>query len=253
LIGHLYGWDEMNLFVEFCDYMERGLTNEKDISKYDSWDMVSSEVYMAKNRDLFKKAKKEVKVVYEDDQYLCIKPLTYEASVSYGYQTKWCTASVHDPSYFYNQSRDGVLVYVIDKINNFKFGFFHGKQQIHIYDQKDDRIDSMETGLPFELLHKLFSEIKSDVKDKNFNYKLFSESELEKLKKYRGYEEPEEEMVGREEPIPVEMMGEGIINHVQERTNDLGIIQDEGLEYLRQRLQTLRPRNPIEVGDDLPI
>jgi hypothetical protein len=48
-------------------------------------------------------------------------------------------------------------------------------------------------------------------------------------------------------------MGEGIINHVQERTNDLGIIQDEGLEYLRQRLQTLRPRNPIEVGDDLPI
>ena len=51
-----------------------------------------------------------------------------------------------------------------------------------IYDQKDDRIDSMETGLPFELLHKLFGEIKSDAKDKNFNYKLFSESELEKLK-----------------------------------------------------------------------
>ena len=260
LIGHLYGWDEMNLFVEFCDYMDRGLTNEKDISKYDSWDMVASEVYMAKNRDLFKKSKKEVKVVYEDDQYFCIKPLTYEASVSYGYQTKWCTASVHDPSYFYNHSRDGVLIYVIDKINNFKFGFYHNKHQIQIYDQKDDRIDSMETGLPFELLHKLFSEIKSDVKDKNFNYKLFSENELENLKKYRGYEETEE-MVGREEPIPVEIMMEGIINHTQEgevgnypqRTNDMDIIQDEGLEYLRQRLQTLRPRNPIEVGDDLPI
>jgi hypothetical protein len=178
LIGHLYGWDEMNLFVEFCDYMERGLTNEKDVSKYDSWEMVATEVYQAKNRDLFKKAKKQVKVVYEDDQYFCIKPLTYEASVSYGYQTKWCTASVHEQSYFYNHSRDGVLVYVIDKINNVKFGFYHNDHQIQIYNQKDDRVDSMETGLPLELLHKLFSGMKSDVKDKNFNYKLFDESEL---------------------------------------------------------------------------
>ena len=79
----LFSHDAMERFVEFCKLMDKGLVNEKDISKYDSWDMVSSEVYMAKNRDLFKKAKKEVKVVYEDDQYLCIKPLTYEASVPF--------------------------------------------------------------------------------------------------------------------------------------------------------------------------
>ena len=123
VIGNLCGWDEMNLFVDFCDFMERGLTNEKDISKYDSWDMVASEVFQAKNRNLFKMAKKEVKVVYEDDQYMCIKPLTYAASVSYGYKTKWCTASVQEPSYFYNHSKNGVLVYLIDKVNINKLVF----------------------------------------------------------------------------------------------------------------------------------
>jgi hypothetical protein len=263
LISNLYGWDEMNLFVDFCDYMERGLTNEKDISKYDSWDMVASEVYHAKNRDLFKKSKKEVKVVYEDDQYTCIKPLTYDASISYGYQTKWCTASVQEPSYFYNHSRDGVLVYLIDKINNVKFGFFHDHNQIQIYDQKDHRVDSMETDLPLELLHKLVSEMKSDAKDKNFNYKLFSESELEKMRKYRRDEiieppievpmdllitEITEGLTGGHGPIG-EMMGEEPTNE------DIMIhtgLRNDIIEDMRERVHRFRPVNPIEIGDELP-
>jgi hypothetical protein len=263
LISNLYGWDEMNLFVDFCDYMERGLTNEKDISKYDSWDMVASEVYHAKNRDLFKKSKKEVKVVYEDDQYTCIKPLTYDASISYGYQTKWCTASVQEPSYFYNHSRDGVLVYLIDKINNVKFGFFHDHNQIQIYDQKDHRVDSMETDLPLELLHKLVSEMKSDAKDKNFNYKLFGESELEKMRKYRRDEiieppievpmdllitEITEGLTGGHGPIG-EMMGEEPTNE------DIMIhtgLRNDIIEDMRERVHRFRPVNPIEIGDELP-
>ena len=243
ILTNLYGWDEVDSFINFCDFMERGLTNEKDISKYDSWDMVASEVFQAKNRNLFKKAKKEVKVVYEDDQYMCIKPLTYAASVSYGYQTKWCTASVQEPSYFYNHSKDGVLVYLIDKINNVKFGFYHNSYQIQIYNQKDDRIDSMETGLPLELLHKLIGEMKSEAKDKNFNYKLFGESELENMKKYRGNDtmvEPAmDEMLIEEEPMGYEneMMDQSV---------------SEMLNNLQERVRRLRPTNPLEIGDDLP-
>jgi len=241
LISQLYGWDEMHLFVDFCDFMERGLVNEKDISKYDSWDMVASEVYMAKNRDLFKKGKKEVKVVYEDDQYLCIKPLTYSASVSYGYQTRWCTASVSDKSYFYNHSRDGILIYVIDKINNNKFGFYHNQHQIQIYNQKDDRVDSIETGLPFELLNRLIGEMKSEAKDEKFNYKLFSESELKEMGIYR-HQEPipvrMEEMM-MEEPMTENEMTE----EIQTRIVDIG-------HHLDSIRGGLRPINPL--GDDLP-
>jgi len=234
ILTNLYGWDEVDSFINFCEFMERGLTNEKDISKYDSWEMVTSEVFQAKNRNLFKMAKKEVKVVYEDDQYMCIKPLTYAASVSYGYQTRWCTASVQEPSYFYNHSKDGVLVYLIDKINNVKFGFYHNSYQIQIYNQKDDRVDSMETGIPIELLHKLIGEMKSEAKDKNFNYKLFGESELENMKKYRHGEE-----------IPVDDLLDDMINPVEESVSEM-------LNNLQERVHRLRPTNPLEIGDDLP-
>jgi hypothetical protein len=244
ILSNLYGWDEVDSFIHFCEFMERGLTNEKDISKYDSWEMVTSEVFQAKNRNLFKMAKKEVKVVYEDDQYMCIKPLTYAASVSYGYQTRWCTASVQEPSYFYNHSKDGVLVYLIDKINNVKFGFYHNSYQIQIYNQKDDRVDSMETGIPVELLHKLIGEMKSEAKDKNFNYKLFGESELENMKKYRGNDTlvqpvPMDEMLMEEEPI-------GYENEIMEQS------VSEMLNNLQERVRRLRPTNPLEIGDDLP-
>ena len=238
VIGNLCGWDEMNLFVDFCDFMERGLTNEKDISKYDSWDMVASEVFQAKNRNLFKMAKKEVKVVYEDDQYMCIKPLTYAASVSYGYKTKWCTASVQEPSYFYNHSKNGVLVYLIDKVNNVKFGFYHNNDQIQIYNQKDDRIDSMETGLPLELLHKLIGEMKSEAKDKNFNYKLFGESELENMKKYNHVNE--------------EIRVDDLLDDIPSPENTMEESVSEMLNNLQERVRRLRPTNPIEIGDNLP-
>jgi len=234
ILTNLYGWDEVDSFIHFCEFMERGLTNEKDISKYDSWEMVTSEVFQAKNRNLFKMAKKEVKVIYEDDQYLCIKPLTYAASVSYGYQTRWCTASVQEPSYFYNHSKDGVLVYLIDKVNNVKFGFFHNSYQIQIFNQKDDRVDSMETGIPVELLHKLIGEMKSEAKNKNFNYKLFGESELENMKKYRHGEE-----------IPVDDLLDDMINPVEESVSEM-------LNNLQERVHRLRPTNPLEIGDDLP-
>jgi len=240
----LFSHDAMERFVEFCKLMDKGLVDEKDISKYDSWEMVTSEVFQAKNRNLFKMAKKEVKVVYEDDQYMCIKPLTYAASVSYGYQTRWCTASVQEPSYFYNHSKDGVLVYLIDKINNVKFGFYHNSYQIQIYNQKDDRVDSMETGIPVELLHKLIGEMKSEAKDKNFNYKLFGESELENMKKYRGNDTmvepvPMDEMLMEEEPIRYE-------NEIMEQS------VSEMLNNLQERVRRLRPTNPLEIGDDLP-
>ena len=238
VLTNLYGWDEVDSFINFCEFMERGLTNEKDISKYDSWDMVASEVFQAKNRNLFKMAKKEVKVVYEDDQYMCIKPLTYAASVSYGYQTKWCTASVQEPSYFYNHSKNGVLVYLIDKVNNVKFGFYHNNDQIQIYNQKDDRIDSMETGLPLELLHKLIGEMKSEAKDKNFNYKLFGESELENMKKYNHVNE--------------EIRVDDLLDDIPSPENPMEESVSEMLNNLQERVRRLRPTNPIGIGDNLP-
>lgn len=242
IVSNLFGYQEINVFIEFCLYMERGLVNEKDISKYDSWEMLSTELYVAKNKDLFKKAKKEIKVVYEDERFFCIKPLTYESSISYGYKTKWCTASVHEPSYFYNHSREGVLIYVIDKLKNTKFGFYNNGR-IQIYNEIDDRIDSIETGIPSEIIFNLINGMKEDFKNGNYNSTLFSLEELKKMNSYseRRNHHIEQTAIDRyeEEPVPIEVM------------MDLPTSMD--LPYLTSESTTeLGGRYVNMEGDDLP-
>jgi hypothetical protein len=51
----LFSWGNMERFVEFTELMEKGLVKENDISKYDSWNMLETQLYEAKNRELFKK------------------------------------------------------------------------------------------------------------------------------------------------------------------------------------------------------
>ena len=193
--------------------MEKGVISEKDISKYDSWEMLETQLFEAKNRELFKRSKKEIHKIFEDDNYMIFKPLTYASSCSYGYQTKWCTAMVNDPGYFYNHSR-GILIYLIDKKQNKKFAFYkHFPQRYEIsddyeqyvfktYNQEDKQIDTIQTGLPMNILQIILMEC--DLKSPTTipNYKLFSEDEKNEMRKYNG-SLPEDEILGGEKMLKV--------------------------------------------------
>ena len=205
----IFTWGNMERFVEFTELMEKGVIDEKDISKYDSWDMLEMELYEAKNRELFKKSKKEIHKIFEDDNYMIFKPLTYPSSCSYGYQTKWCTAMIDDPAYFYSHSR-GILIYLIDKKENKKFAFYkqvpqpyeisdgHEQYIFKTYNQEDKQIDTIQTGLPIDILQIILMEC--DLKSPTTipNYKLFSEEEKKIMRLYHG-PLPEDEPV--EEPV----------------------------------------------------
>ena len=53
-------------------------------------------------------------VVYEDDRFFIVNPLTHDASCYYGKGTKWCTAA--DSNHQFNQyNQDGKLFYILDK------------------------------------------------------------------------------------------------------------------------------------------
>lgn len=184
-------YQNSKIFVEFTQLMEKGLVDENDISKYDSWDMLHEQTFKAKNREILKNSKKVIHKIYEDDDYLIFKPLTYLTSVTYGYQTKWCTAMIDDPNYFYNHSL-GVLIYLIDKKNMKKFAFHKSiihpghyfedlpdSKMIKTYDESDKQIDTFQTGLPYNII-KIVSDNISD----EGNYKLFSEDELTEMRKH---------------------------------------------------------------------
>lgn len=209
----IFSWNRMERFVEFTELMERGLIDEKDISKYDSWDMLEIQLFEAKNREMFKRSKKEIHKIFEDDNYMIFKPLTYAASCSYGYQTKWCTAMVNDPGYFYNHSR-GILIYLIDKKQNKKFAFYkhflqkyelsddHQDYAFKTFNQEDKQIDTIQTGLPMNILQIILMEC--DLKSPTTipNYKLFSEEEKNEMRRYNG-PLPEDEILGGEKMLKV--------------------------------------------------
>jgi hypothetical protein len=59
--------------------------------------------------------KTQVTRIYEDENVLVLRPLTYEASCIYGASTKWCTASKQSMEHFLNYSSTGGLYYIIFK------------------------------------------------------------------------------------------------------------------------------------------
>jgi predicted CopG family antitoxin len=58
----------------------------------------------------------------ETDEYIFVRPTTIKGSLKYGSNTKWCTVSKKHPQHFNDYTKNGLLVYLIDK-NNTKNGF----------------------------------------------------------------------------------------------------------------------------------
>jgi hypothetical protein len=178
-----FGEDNLSKLPLFADYLERGLVDNKDISTYNSFQDIMTEIGEASTKEMLKKSKKDIMIVHDDDEWLFFKPLTHEAAITYGFGTKWCTSMKYEPEYFYRYSSQGVLIYMINKKTNRKFGSHSNSEvRIGIYDEIDNHIDSFETGLPNELIKKLYD--LSDIKTNGSNYDLFSDSEKGKSRLY---------------------------------------------------------------------
>jgi hypothetical protein len=244
--------DKIPLFV---DYLERGLIENNDISKYEDLKDIMTEIGKAATKEMLKKSKKDIMVIHDDDEWLFFKPLTHDSAITYGFGTKWCTSMKNDPEYFYRYSNQGVLIYVINKKTNRKFGVHSNCEvKLGIYDEIDNPIDSFETGLPTDLIKKLFEWL--DVKTNLINYHLFSEDEKNKSHKY--YHRPELSKVSEEE-ISVEMPDlPGLIVETMAVNAEARILPINPMVERLRRIPRLVPRlvdNVDDVSDlfeDLP-
>jgi hypothetical protein len=88
----------------------------KDINQYKTFSELNTDIQKYENR-----IRREVQtiegadLVYEDDRFTVVAPLTTKASCYYGSGTKWCTASSADNTHFNNYMNEGKLFYFIDK------------------------------------------------------------------------------------------------------------------------------------------
>ena len=181
-LSKLYSRENMETLIRFHQHVKENRIIGKDINSYKGWDEINKEVSLATLKQTQKLLEKEVQKVVEIDEWLVIRPLTMEASLTYGAGTKWCTSMRHNKDYFYRYSRNGVLCYVINKLDGDKYGLFYDMEsnEFSIWNAPDRRIDSVESTIPSDLMSKLYKFMKTE----KSNYDYFSESEKNKCEKY---------------------------------------------------------------------
>ena len=142
-------------FKKFCDYNERCLIDQNDLSRYKKFEDIVNAVSVADMKVETKDMENQIIKVYEDDEWLLLRPLTYLASKKYGSNTKWCTTQSNNSEYFIKYSSKGVLIYCINKKTGYKVASFYSldknDQEFSFWNQKDTRVDSLQTELNDEL------------------------------------------------------------------------------------------------------
>lgn len=178
----VFSEDEELIWGKFCEHLEMNRLPNKDVTSYSNMKQVVNAVNLVELKMLDKSLSKEIIVVYEDGEWLLIKPLTIESSLKYGYGTRWCTASKNNPETFFEYSKSGVLIYIINKVSGSKFGFYKGTEDkgVSFWNQEDERVDSIVIGMSSEVNKVLINEIENS----GNNFDLFSD---ETKKQYLEY------------------------------------------------------------------
>lgn len=153
----------VKIFREFIDFNERNLIEKNDLTSYKSFDELTLQVSLANIKNDAKLFEAQIIKLFEDDEWLVLKPLSYEASKKYGANTKWCTTSESDPDYFFKYVKTGILIYTINKKSGNKIAVFKDfnttNADVSFWDIKDNRIDSLFADLSENVLKCIKNEI----------------------------------------------------------------------------------------------
>jgi hypothetical protein len=184
-IDTYFNSDDLNNYKKFCEYNERNLIEQNDLSKYKNYEDIMTQVNIAEIKVEMKELESEVVRVHEDDEWLLVRPTTFLASKKYGSNTKWCTTSEQNPEYFLKYAERGVLIYCMNKKTGYKVASFYSLKksdpEFSFWNQKDEKIESMDSELSDSML-RIIREVSKDPKTTS-NRRLLNETQLEKENK----------------------------------------------------------------------
>lgn len=185
LLESMFNFSDIQSFQKFCEYNERSLIKQNDLTKYKSFDEITNALSIAEMIVQSKDLEKQVKVVLDTEEWLLVRPLTFQSSKKYGSNTKWCTTQENNPDYFMKYANKGVLIYCINKKSGYKVASFYSLDkndpEFSFWNQKDSRVDSLDTELSEELRKIIFQESKA--KGSKTNRFLLTDEERRKEEK----------------------------------------------------------------------
>jgi len=125
---------------------------------------------------------KNDKEILRTKKWLVVKPLTLKSSLKYGYNTRWCTSSKENPLTFYEYSKEGILIYIIERETDTKWATYWeinevgNKKEMSWWNAEDDRLDSMLVLIPEDIMDLVKKELFLEPKP-NFFYLKEAEKE----------------------------------------------------------------------------
>lgn len=184
-ITQVGGNEKIVNFNKFIEYNERNLIEKNDVTSYKSFEELENQVNIVDIKLISKELEKQVITLFNNDDWIVIKPLSFEASKKYGANTTWCTTMTNDPSYFYKYFRNGILIYCVNKKTGYRVAAYKrlSEREISFWNQVDKRIDSFESDLPGEIIGILKDEFKNCNKS---NYALADVTEVRKEMAYNN-------------------------------------------------------------------
>lgn len=236
-IDSFFNYSDLKDWRKFCEYNERGLIVQSDLSRYKTFEEVANQLSIADIKVQSKELENEVVKLLDNDEWLVVRPLTYYSSKKYGSNTKWCTTSEGNPEYFIKYSSKGVLIYCINKITGYKVASFYSLDkndpEFSFWNQRDNRVDSLDTELTDDV-RKLIQEV-SKAKDAKTNRFLLSDELRTKedwsLREFQGklisHEEPRELMVEDAVERPMIREIDNIVNEQIQIRNEERAVREQ--------------------------
>jgi len=184
--NYMIGDENIKRFTKFASFIERKLIENTDVTSYSTWEEIEQAVALAEIKLIDKKLEKQIKKVYEDDTWVSLRPLSLEASMKYGANTKWCTTT-NTGQYYARYSSRGILIYNINKKTGYKVACFKNIDPNHDnefswWDVTDRRIEALDSEAPSAVLEAIRNEIKEMPVP---NQTLMTQEESDKLEMYR--------------------------------------------------------------------
>lgn len=178
VLDYMLNDNQVKMLNTFINYDKQNLMNGVDYTAIKSFDDLEKLNSLSEIKKMGNELEKEIIKIYEDKEWLVLRPLTHLSSMKYGSSTKWCTTSEHEPSYFGRYSKSGALIYCINKMTGLKVAAHRDYSECSstFWNMQDNRIDSLDTGLPYSILDIVRSEI---LKNKS-NHDLMSEEQINK-------------------------------------------------------------------------
>jgi hypothetical protein len=182
VLSEYIGYNESKTIEKFIELNDRNLIAQNDLTSYKTFEELELQISLSDLKTVDKELEKQVLKLLETDEWLVLKPLSYQASVKYGSGTKWCTSSKNESEYYFRYSKRGILIYYInkktgDKVAGFKNLDLSYDKETSFWTIIDLRTDSIDCDLPEDVMNIFKEEFKNT---KKTNWELLSDDERNK-------------------------------------------------------------------------